>query len=129
MGAFVSGLDAGKIYQTWPLMGNSYFPNDNILVINNLLDFDNHSLVQFYHRNLAYFIFFYVLCLTIFIYKKRISFLYHSIKILFSLLFLQIFFGILALVSGLNIYLASAHQITSVLLIFSALNMYFLRAK
>ena len=28
-GALVSGLDAGKIYQTWPLMNNSYFP-DNI---------------------------------------------------------------------------------------------------
>ena len=28
MGAFVSGLDAGQIYQTWPLMGNTYFPND-----------------------------------------------------------------------------------------------------
>ena len=25
LGAFVSGLDAGKIYQTWPLMNNSYF--------------------------------------------------------------------------------------------------------
>ena len=29
-GAFVSGLDAGKIYQTWPLMGHTYFPNDII---------------------------------------------------------------------------------------------------
>ena len=29
-GAFVSGMDAGKIYNTWPLMGNNYFPNDNI---------------------------------------------------------------------------------------------------
>ena len=28
LGAFVSGLDAGKIYQTWPLMGSNYFPND-----------------------------------------------------------------------------------------------------
>ena len=29
-GAFVSGMDAGKIYNTWPLMGNNYFPDDNI---------------------------------------------------------------------------------------------------
>ena len=27
-GAFVSGLDAGKLYQTWPLMNTTYFPND-----------------------------------------------------------------------------------------------------
>ena len=37
--------------------------------------------------------------------------------------------GILTLVTGLNIYLASAHQITSVLLAFSALNLYYFRAK
>ena len=27
IGAFVSGMDAGKIYNTWPLMGSSYFPD------------------------------------------------------------------------------------------------------
>ena len=29
IGAFVSGMDAGKIYNSWPLMGSTYFPNDN----------------------------------------------------------------------------------------------------
>jgi len=28
IGAFVSGLDAGMIYQTWPKMNLSYFPDD-----------------------------------------------------------------------------------------------------
>ena len=28
LGAFVSGLDAGEIYQTWPLMNNNYLPDD-----------------------------------------------------------------------------------------------------
>ena len=27
-GAFTSGLDAGQIYQTWPLMNNYFFPDD-----------------------------------------------------------------------------------------------------
>jgi len=129
MGAFVSGLDAGRIYQTWPMMGNTFFPNDTNLSIINLSDLNNHSIVQFYHRNLAYIIFIYVLFLTIFIYKNKISILYRPLKILFLFLFLQIIFGIITLVSGVNIYLASAHQITSVLLIFSALNMYYFRAK
>ena len=56
-GAFVSGMDAGKIYNTWPLMGNNYFPNDSIFL--NLFDigvFSDPSLVQFIHRNLAYLI-------------------------------------------------------------------------
>jgi len=130
MGAFVSGLDAGKIYQTWPLMGNNYFPNDLLLENrNNIFEFDNHSLVQFYHRNLAYLIIVYALFLTLFIYKKRLSNLYNSLKILIFFLFVQVILGIFTLVSGLNIYLASTHQITSVLLIFSALNLYYLRVK
>ena len=29
IGAFVSGMDAGKIYSTWPLMGVNYFPDDS----------------------------------------------------------------------------------------------------
>ena len=130
MGAFVSGLDAGKIYQTWPLMGNNYFPNDLLIKnLQNITEFDNHSLVQFYHRNLAYIIVIYILLLTIYIYKKKMKDLYNPLKILLFLLFIQICLGIFTLISGLNIYLASLHQITSVLLVFSALNLYFLRAK
>ena len=129
-GAFVSGLDAGRIYQTWPMMGETYLPND--IKINNFydfLDFDNHSLVQFYHRSLAYIIFLYVLVLTFFIYEKKLVNLFKPVKILISILLLQGFLGIFTLVSGLNIFLASAHQITSVLLVFSALNLYYLRTK
>ena len=130
IGAFVSGLDAGKIYQTWPMMGSSYIPDD--LTFNNyknFIEFENHSLVQFYHRNLAYLIVLYILILSFYIYKNKITSLYFLVNFLLFFLFLQAFLGILTLVSGLNIYLASAHQITSVLLIFSALNLYYLRIK
>ena len=130
IGAFVSGLDAGKIYQTWPLMGSSYVPNDLVLnSLMNLFSFNNHSLVQFYHRNLAYFLVSYVIVLTIYIYKKKLITLYKPIKILILFLFLQALLGIFTLMSNLNIYLASIHQITSVLLVFSALNLYYLKAK
>ena len=130
IGAFVSGLDAGKIYQTWPLMGNSYIPDDiNFKNFKNFVEFDSHSTVQFYHRNLAYLIFIYVLILSIFIYIKKLSYLYSSMYFLLIFIFLQGLLGILTLLSGLNIYLASAHQITSVLLVFSALNLYYLRTK
>tara|TARA_E500000178_G_scaffold356236_1_gene432663 strand:- start:863 stop:1888 length:1026 start_codon:yes stop_codon:yes gene_type:complete len=130
MGAFVSGLDAGKIYQTWPLMENNYFPNDFFLkTYRDVFKLDNHSLVQFYHRNLAYLIILYSLILTIFIYKKEISKLYNPLKILIIILFLQVALGVYTLISGLNIYLASMHQLTSVLLVFSALNLYYFRVK
>ena len=126
LGAFVSGLDAGKIYQTWPLMGHSLVPNDLILKnFNNFFDFNNHSLVQFYHRNLAYLITIYIFILGIYIYKKKIKKIYYSFNLMIFFLIIQVILGILTLLSGLNIYLASAHQIGSVLLILGSINLYY----
>ena len=129
MGAFVSGLDAGQIYQTWPMMGNNFIPNDINIKNFNIFELNNHSLVQFYHRNLAYIIIFYLLIMTIFILKKKMSYLYKPLKIVILVVSVQVLLGILTLVSGLNIFLASTHQITSVLLVFSALNLYYFKTK
>ena len=130
MGAFVSGLDAGKIYQTWPMMGDSYLPDDlKYTKISSIFEFNNHSLVQFYHRNLAYIIILYVLLLSVFIYRKKIFNLFRPLTKLIFVLSLQVILGIFTLISGLNIFLASLHQITSVLLILSAINLYYFRAK
>ena len=129
-GAFVSGLDAGQIYQTWPLMNSSYFPADFSLInYKDLFDFDNHSLVQFYHRNLAYLISIYIIFLSYYIYKKDFRFLYKPLILVLIFLFAQITLGIFTLVSGLNIMLASAHQIFSVLLVFSTINLYYFYIK
>ena len=129
-GAFVSGLDAGKIYQTWPLMDYSYFPDDIIAEnIKVYFNFDIHSLVQFYHRNLAYIILIYFLILSFYIFNKKIKRLYKPIFITFFFLLFQIILGIFTLVSGLNILLASAHQICSVLLVFSTINLYYFYIK
>ena len=130
LGAFVSGLDAGRIYQTWPLMDYTYFPAD--VTINNLkdfFDFNNHGLIQFYHRNIAYLIIAYVLLMGFFIFKYNMIKIVKPFYILSFFLFLQIVLGIITLISGLNIYLASLHQITSVFLLLSALNLYYFRLK
>ena len=126
MGAFVSGLDAGLLHQTWPLMGNNFFPDDiNLIDLKSLLNFNEHSLVQFYHRNLAYLISVYIILFSIYIFRKKIVKLYKPLKILVFALVLQISLGIFTLLSGLNIYLASAHQIISVVLVFSSINLYY----
>ena len=61
--------------------------------------------------------------------NKKLIGLYYPLKFLLFFLFLQAILGIFTLISNLNIYLASAHQITSVLLVFSALNLYYFRTK
>ena len=129
-GAFVSGLDAGQIYQTWPLMNSTYFPDDVIIEnFTNIIDLNNRSLVQFYHRNLSYLITIYVFVLGYFIHRKKLLKLYYPFKILIIVLLLQIILGISTLISGLNIYLASSHQISSVVLVFTAINLYYFQTK
>ena len=123
VGAFVSGLDAGKIYQTWPLMNGSYFPNDNFL--DNLFNFKNASFVQFIHRNIAYIIFILSIYLGGFIYKNRIKELYYSYLVFILFILTQVLLGISVLYSNVNIYSASLHQISSIFLIVSSLNLYY----
>ena len=126
LGAFVSGLDAGKVYQTWPLMNLNYFPDDyNINQFSDLLNFKDHGLVQFYHRNIAYLITIILVLYGIYVFKKNIEKLKKPFYLIFFILLIQIFLGVTTLISGLNIYLASAHQIFGVLLILSAINLYF----
>jgi len=122
IGAFVSGLDAGKIYQTWPLMNKSYFPND--ISVNDFFNFNHPGLVQFIHRNIAYIIFFASIYLGFYIFKNRIKKLYYPYSIFFLIIIIQIVLGISVLYSGANFYLASMHQISSIFLIVSSLNLY-----
>jgi cytochrome c oxidase assembly protein subunit 15 len=125
IGAFVSGLDAGKIYQTWPLMGNTYFPDDFIVTqYSDLLNFGNHSLVQFFHRNLAYLIFVIIIYIGYSILKNKKKYLYNHYLFVFFVIFLQIFLGIITLVSNINILIASMHQVSSVILVIVSLNLY-----
>ncbi len=125
IGAFVSGMDAGKIYNTWPLMGSSYFPNDSIISdFFSLTVFDDQSLVQFIHRNLAYFIvIIYFYMLYVILKDGNVNLRIPIFTIGISLLF-QIFLGVLTILSGVKMLYASLHQINSILIILSTL--YFL---
>ena len=126
IGAFVSGMDAGKIYNSWPLMGNTYFPNDNeFLNLFKISVFSDPSLVQFIHRNLAYLIFIVYLILFYIVYKKKINFLFKSINILGLMIFFQIFLGILTVLNNANIVIASLHQISSIMLVSSSIYLLF----
>ena len=125
IGAFVSGMDAGKIYNTWPLMGNSYFPDDNRFTsLFKLSAFSDPSLVQYLHRNLAYLIFIIYIVILYITFQNKFYYLFKPVIILGLIIFLQIILGILTVLSGASILTASLHQFSSILLITSSL--YFL---
>jgi len=125
LGAFVSGLDAGEIYQTWPLMNNNYLPDDTdfkTITLSNI--FYNHSLIQFLHRNIAYIIFVYSALISINVFYNKKKYLYAPLFFLLFMVFIQISLGIATLISGLNIVYASMHQISTIFLLVSSINFY-----
>ena len=130
IGAFVSGMDAGKIYNSWPLMGNSFFPDDNkILNLFNLEAFSDPSLVQFIHRNLAYLIGIFYIFILVKIFNAKIIHLYKPVIILGFFILLQIVLGIFTLLYGAQILLASMHQISSIFLVSSCIYFLYINTK
>ncbi|MBD1140727.1 COX15/CtaA family protein [Pelagibacterales bacterium SAG-MED39] len=130
IGAFVSGMDAGKIYNTWPAMGNSFFPDDNNeLNLFRLSAFSDPSLVQFMHRNLAYLILLFYLFIFCKIYMNKMYNLYRSINILGFFILLQIVLGIFTIIYGAQIYIAAMHQLSSIFLVSSSIYFLYLNKK
>ncbi|MDC1258233.1 COX15/CtaA family protein [Pelagibacteraceae bacterium] len=118
LGAFLSGLDGGLIYNSWPDMNGSFFPNDVSYadLINTQL-FSNPSIVQFFHRLTAYLLLSFIIILNFIYFKKKYDFkyiLFFDVAIL-----IQIFLGIITLISGVEIRYASLHQLGSILVLSS----------
>ncbi len=130
IGAFVSGMDAGKIYNSWPLMGNSFFPDDNNLTnLFQISAFSDPSLVQFIHRNLAYLIGLFYLYIFFNVKINKVKGLYKSVNVLGFFIILQIILGILTLLYGAQITIASMHQISSIFLVSSCIYFLFINTR
>ena len=130
IGAFVSGMDAGKIYNSWPLMGNTYFPDDNNLEnLFKLSALSDPSLVQFIHRNMAYVIGLFYVFIFFKIYKNKTNKLYKSVNILGFFIILQIILGIFTILLGAHIYIAAVHQVSSIFLITSSIYFFYINTR
>ena len=130
VGAFVSGMDAGKIYNSWPLMGSTYFPDDNnFRNLFKLSAFSDPSLVQFMHRNLAYLITIFYVFIFFKIYKNRKENLYRIVNILGLFVIIQIILGIFTVIYGAQIYIAAMHQLSSIFLVTSSLYFFYKNTK
>jgi cytochrome c oxidase assembly protein subunit 15 len=114
-GAYVAGLEAGFAFNSWPKMGEEWFPAGTPMVepaFRNLAD--NPVVVQFVHRWLAFVVAAAAvwLALRAWVAGRRIE-----AGALVATLAAQIQLGILTLLSGVQIDLAVAHQGMAVLLL------------
>jgi heme a synthase len=119
-GAFVAGMDAGLIYDEFPLMGGKIIPRGLFTLKPFYLNFfENATTVQFDHRTLAEI----TGCCILFLFflSKRHSMLPKPLKIGFNLVFgitcLQITLGITTLLQHVPTKIAASHQLGSLTLL------------
>ena len=120
LGAFLSGLDGGLIYNSWPDMNGGFFPND--VNMNDYLSsqlFYDPSIIQFFHRITAYILLFFILFLNYFFIQKNLDFI--NILFLDFAILVQILLGVITLLSGVEIKYASLHQLGSIFVLSSFL--------
>jgi len=114
-GAFVAGLDAGLIYNSYPLMGKNIYPEEIFMVSFLELFFNNIATVQFIHRSLAFVL------VIIAVILVRSGLLKTNLgQALALLLFLQFLLGIATLITVVNMHLAVLHQLFALLLFTNA---------
>jgi len=124
-GGFVAGLKAGKIYNTFPMMGNYWVPPDIMALDPWWLNiFENLATVQFDHRILAITTF--VLIVMYWYRLPRQDLPARAVKGVKALLHtsvLQVALGIVTLLLVVPIPLAAAHQGVAMILFTVALFM------
>ena len=122
-GGFVAGLKAGKIFNTFPMMGDDWIP-PGVMALEPAWRnfFDNPATVQLDHRILAMTTFFVVV--TFWALIRRIDLSARAataVHGLLAALFVQIALGILTLLYFVPTLLAATHQAVAMLLFTAAL--------
>ncbi|MGD8840293.1 MAG: COX15/CtaA family protein [Gammaproteobacteria bacterium] len=118
-GGFVAGLDAGLIYNTFPLMGGSLVPEGiGALQPWYLNPFENMVTVQFNHRWLALFT---ALLLLVWYLRGRSRFedpaISRSFKLVGMMVIIQVSLGISTLLMQVPVSLGVLHQAGALLLL------------
>lgn len=112
-GAFVAGLHAGKIHNTFPLMSGQIIPSGMGVMDPGIANvFDNPVTVQFIHRFFAFTLLF--LCSWFLLIARKEDLNKYQRKgayLLFAAVCIQFLLGVLTVLSQVNIAIASIHQI------------------
>jgi len=124
-GAFVAGLDAGRIYNEWPLMGGHLVPSEALHMQPLWLNaFENHATVQFIHRWLAIVAATMVLALALRA-RKVTPKLAAGLAIM---ALVQPLLGIVTLLTNVHTHVAATHQAGGIVLL-GLLTLWLYRAK
>ena len=114
-GAYVAGLEAGYAFNSWPKMGDAWFPSEAPLLSPFLANFvDNPVMVQFVHRWLAFAVAAAALALAVRAWRCGDR---GPAVTVAAAMAAQLLLGILTILSGVEIHVAVAHQAMAALLL------------
>ena len=117
-GGFVAGLDAGLIYNTFPLMDGQFIPDGlwNMQPWHKNL-FENVTTVQFNHRVFAEVSLLLIIGLWWYVRRSNVSRLVlRPFQAMLIMVFIQVTLGILTLMFVVPIFVASLHQLGALIL-------------
>ncbi|WP_428925231.1 heme A synthase [Marinibacterium sp. SX1] len=127
IGALVAGIDAGRSFTDWPLMGGRVFPANSLYLEplwRNL--FESPGLVQFVHRITGYLLA--AFCVVVWLRGRRSAhprtrFAFNTVM---AVLALQILLGIMTVLYAAPVGLGLVHQLVAVALFVAILRARFL---
>ncbi|MEP3055342.1 heme A synthase [Ascidiaceihabitans sp.] len=117
LGALVAGIDAGRSYTDWPLMGGQIFPASAFVLDpwwRNL--FESPGLVQFVHRVTGYLLFAFAVVVWLKGRRSAHPRTQFAFNAAFAALSLQIVLGIVTVVYAAPVHIAIVHQVLAVIL-------------
>ena len=122
----MAGTDAGKSFNTFPLMNQKFFPEGYHLIEYGWKNtFENTIAINFNHRWIAIFTFLFISSIIFYLLAdKKNKYYKFSLVLILLILFLQICLGILTLVYEVPLSYASLHQTNAILLLASILFAY-----
>jgi heme a synthase len=129
VGALVAGIDAGRSYTDWPLMGAQVIPPDPFLLEPAWRNFfENPGLVQFIHRVIGYLLFVFAVVVWLRGRKSAHAATRFALNAAFATLSVQIVLGIVTVLYGAPWQIAILHQLVAVLVFTLILRTRFLSA-
>lgn len=117
LGALVAGIDAGRNFPTWPLMGGGFLPPDPFTITPLWRNFfEDAGLVQFIHRMAGYVLFAFGIVVWLRGRKSANGATCFAFNAMLAMMTLQVVLGIITVLYSAPVHIAIVHQIGAVAL-------------
>ena len=126
LGGLTAGLDGGLVYNSFPLMGDSFIPAEVMQCVSIFEKFNDPVFIQFLHRMNAYILIIVILTLVVFFLESENNKLKIVAANIFLALLVQVVAGVFTLLYHVPIVLALIHQLGAVVLLSSLLWAFYL---